>query len=73
METLQIKRKREEAEKVLTIFYPQSTRKHPKNEFPLNVIEICFMCEENHSACWGLYKICRHKPIRNTNPLCCNI
>lgn len=50
MDTIHIKRKREEAERALATFYPRCTKRHPKNECPLDVIEICSVCEENHST-----------------------
>ena len=50
MDTMHIKRKQEEAERALAIFFPRCTRRHPRNEFPLNLIEICLVCEENHST-----------------------
>lgn len=49
MDTMQIKRKKEEAERELAIFSRRCTRRHPRNECPLNLIEICSNCEENHS------------------------
>ena len=49
MDTRHIKRKQEEVERELTIFFPRCTRRHPRNECPLNMIEICSACEENHS------------------------
>jgi len=36
MDTLHIKRKQEEEERALAIFFPRCTRRHPRNEFPLN-------------------------------------
>eukprot|EP00253_Pinus_taeda_P002111 PITA_02111 len=39
MDTLHIKRKEQEAERALAIFCPRCTRRHPRNEFPLNFIE----------------------------------
>ena len=39
----------EEAEWALAIFYPICTRKHARNEFLLNVIEVFLVCEENHA------------------------
>ena len=50
MDTLHIKRKQEEVERALDIFCPRCTRRHPKNEFPLNSIEFCSVCEEDHST-----------------------
>lgn len=49
MNTLHIKRKQEEAEKALAIFCPRCTMRHPRNECPLNSIEVCLFCEEDHS------------------------
>ena len=50
MDTLHIKIKQEEAERALTIFFPRCTRRHPRNECPLNSIEVGLVCEENHST-----------------------
>jgi len=49
MDTLHIKRKQEEVERALAIFCPRCTRRHPRNECPLNSIEVFSVCEENHS------------------------
>ena len=49
LDTMNIKTKQEEAERALAIFCPRCTRRHPKNEFPLNCIKICLVCKENHS------------------------
>jgi len=48
-DTLHIKRKKEEEERALAIFLPICTRRHPRNECPLKFIEVCSVCEENHS------------------------
>jgi len=45
-----MKRRQEEAERALDFFFPKFTRRHPKNECPLNVIEVCLVCEENHAT-----------------------
>ena len=50
MDTMQVKRNQEEAERALAIFFPKCTRKHPRNECPLNVIEVFLVCEENHAT-----------------------
>jgi len=50
LDTMNIKRKQEEAERALAIFCPRCTRRHPRNECPLNCIEIFLVCEENHST-----------------------
>lgn len=50
MDTLHIKRKQEEAERALAIFCPRCTRRHPRNECPLNSIEVCLVCKEDHST-----------------------
>lgn len=47
MDILQIKRKQEEVERALAIFFPRCTNRHPRHECPLNVIEVC---EENHAT-----------------------
>jgi len=48
-DALHIKRKQEEVERALAIFFPRCTRRHPRNEFPLNSIRVCSVCEEDHS------------------------
>ena len=50
MDTMQIKRKKEEVERALAIFFPRFTRRHPINECPLNVIKVFSVCEEIHST-----------------------
>lgn len=50
MDTMYIKRKHEEVDRALAIFYPRCVRTHPRNECPLNSIEIFSVCEENHST-----------------------
>jgi len=49
LDSMNIKRKLEEVERALAIFCPRCTRRHTRNECPLNCIEICSVCEENHS------------------------
>jgi len=50
LDIMNIERKQEEAEMALAIFCPRCTRRNPMNECPLNCIEICLVCEENHST-----------------------
>lgn len=50
MDNMQIKRKQEEAEMALVNFFPRCTKRHPRNECPLNVIEVYSFCEENHAT-----------------------
>ena len=50
MDIIQVKRKQEEADRALAIFYPRCTQKHPRNECSLNVIKVCLVCEENHAT-----------------------
>jgi len=50
LDTMNIKRKQEEAERTLAIFCLKCTRRHPRNECPLNCIEICSVYEENYST-----------------------
>jgi len=49
MHTMKIKRRQEEAERALAIFYPKCTRRHPRNECPLSVIEVLLVYEENNA------------------------
>ena len=49
MDTMHIRRKQEESEIALAILYPIRTKRHLRNEFPFNSIEIFSVCEENHS------------------------
>ena len=49
MDMMQVKSKQEEEERVVDLFYPRCTRKHSRNECPLNVVEVCIVCEENHA------------------------
>ena len=49
MDTMHIKRKKEESKRALAIFYPRCTRRYPRNECSLNLVEIFLVCEENHS------------------------
>jgi len=50
MDIMHIKRKQEEVERELAIFFPKCTRRHPRNQCPLNLIDIGSVCEENHST-----------------------
>lgn len=50
MDIMQIKRKQDEAKRSLAIFYPKCTRRHSRNECPLNVINICSFYEKNHAT-----------------------
>lgn len=49
MDTMQIKRKKEEEKRELAIFFPRCTKWHPRNVCPLNTIEAYSVCEENHA------------------------
>jgi len=48
LDTLKIKRKQEEVEKSLEIFYPKCTNKYAWNECPLNNVEICGIFYKNN-------------------------
>ena len=50
MDTVKVKWKKKEAERALAIFCHRCTRKQPRNECPLNVIEVCLVYEENHAT-----------------------
>ena len=45
---MQIKMKREEAEKAFAIFCPKCRKKHEKNEFPLDNLEVCGICFDKY-------------------------
>jgi len=49
LDTMNIRRKKEEVERAFTIFCPRCTKRHPRNECPLNCIKICLVYEENNS------------------------
>lgn len=49
MDTIHIKRKQEEVERVLYIFFPSCTKRHPRNDCPLNFKEVYYVYEENHA------------------------
>ena len=48
MDTMKMKIKKEEVEMALAILFPRCTKRHPRNKFPLNVIEDFLVYEENH-------------------------
>lgn len=48
MERMQLKMKREEAEKALAIFFPKCKKKHERNEFPMDIVEIRGIFYEKH-------------------------
>jgi len=50
MDTMQIKSKQEEAERAVAAFFSRCTIRHPRNQFPLNIIEIFSVYEENYST-----------------------
>jgi len=50
IDTMQIKRKQEEAKRAFAVFLPSCTKIHPVNECPLNVIGVYLVCEENHAT-----------------------
>ena len=50
MEIMRIKRKQEETKRALAIFCPKCTRRHHRTEFPLKVIEVLLVCEENNAT-----------------------
>jgi hypothetical protein len=51
LDTLQTKKKKEEEELALAIFCPKCRRKHLLIECPLDQIEVCGICSENHATC----------------------
>eukprot|EP00253_Pinus_taeda_P019096 PITA_19096 len=43
LDTMNIKRKQNEAKRALAVFCPRCTRRHPRNECSLNCIELCYI------------------------------
>jgi hypothetical protein len=50
MNTLQIKKKKAEAEAALSIFCSQCRDKHPRRECPLDKNPICTICDKDHDT-----------------------
>jgi len=49
MDAMQIERRWEEVERALVISFPRCTRRNPRNECPLKLIEVFLVCDGNHS------------------------
>jgi hypothetical protein len=47
MDRMKTKNKHEEEENELVFYCPKFTKTHPRNEFPLELIDVCGICEEN--------------------------
>jgi len=45
-----MKKKREEAELALVVFFPKCRRKNPLRECPLDRIEVFGICSEDHAT-----------------------
>ena len=50
IDTLQVKKKQDEAEAALAVFCPKCRDKHPLRECPLDKIPICTLCEKDHET-----------------------
>jgi hypothetical protein len=50
LDTLQMKKKREEIEQALAIFCPEMQNKAPKERMLLDQIEVCGICSEDHAT-----------------------
>jgi len=74
MDTLQMKKKQEEAKRALAIFCPKCTKKHPMNECPLSNVKVCAICEDRHptskSPSFPGLKIAYQGAKKNMEPLC---
>lgn len=74
MDNLQIKKKQEKEEVTLAIFFPKFTKKHPRNECPLNILEVFAICEDTHAynKCLTLpgLKAAYQWVEENVEPLC---
>jgi len=49
LDTLKIKKKQEEENEAMSIFFPRCRRKHSSRECPLDNISVCGFCMEGHS------------------------
>jgi hypothetical protein len=50
MDNFHIKKRHEESKNALVVYCPKCTKKHPRNECPLDLIDVCGICEENHQT-----------------------
>jgi hypothetical protein len=50
LDTLNIKKKQEEENAAMSIFFPRCRRKHSSRECPLDNISVCGFCTEDHST-----------------------
>jgi hypothetical protein len=51
LDTLQMKKKKQNIERALAIFFPKCRMKHPWMEYPLDQIQVCGICSEDHATC----------------------
>jgi hypothetical protein len=49
LDILKIKKKEEEENLVLSIFFLKCRKRHPLQECPLDSISVCGICTENHA------------------------
>jgi hypothetical protein len=50
LDTFQAKKNKEEVNLALVIFCSRCRKKHPLQECPLDSIEVCVICEQNHAT-----------------------
>ena len=50
LDTIKVKKKQEEENPTLSIFFSKCRKRHPLKECPLNTISICGICMENNST-----------------------
>jgi hypothetical protein len=50
LDTLNIKKKQEEENAAMSIYYPRCRRKHSLRECPLDNISVCGFCIKDHST-----------------------
>ena len=48
MDIVQLTMKTKEAEKALVVSCPRCRKKHENNECPLDVVDVCGICADNH-------------------------
>jgi hypothetical protein len=71
MDTLQARKKQDEAELVLAFFCSKCQKKHPLRDFPLNKYETCEIYEQSHATNDCLlylnWKQCTKEPRKESN------
>ena len=48
MDALQAKKRQEEEDQALAIICPKCIKRHPLKSFPLDRVEVCLLCDQEH-------------------------